>query len=374
MLMMPGVNGSVSASSGPPSDFEWDALAPIVLAGSQTWRDTPFDNLMSRPLLPVAQLPLIGYALRWLRAAGAPRATVCANGASAEIARHLRPYRRAFPALAFHDDRAPRGAAGSARDAALGTDAAFFVVVDATTVPDVDLARVATEHRATGAALTIVVQPAGRDSAQTGLVPTGIYLFSRRALEAVPPTGYQDIKESLIPRLYAQGELVTTTEAEGVCPRVLEAQTYLSVSQRLIAETTGGRRGFGMDGAGMAEATLHPRARVSPSALLIGPVIVEENAEIRDGATIVGPASIGAGSVVECGALISRSVLWANCVVGEGAVVDRCVLAEGVRVAGDSQLVGAVRSGERKRGDQPAVTPPMPELEPAVSVGRLAYR
>lgn len=343
----------------------------LVLAGSHNWRDTAFDNLMPRPLLPVAQLPLIAYSLRWLRAFGATSATVCSNGFSNDIRDLVRPFRRWLPPLAFHDDAAPRGAAGSARDAALATDGDLFVVVDATTIPDVDLQRVIDEHRITGAALTIVVQPGMDDSSrQRGLVPTGIYVFSRRALEAVPATGYQDIKESLIPKLYATGELVTTTEAEGPCPRVMDANSYLSVSQRIISESTNRRdQVFGEhEMSPRLGVTIHPRARVSDAALIVGPVLIDAGAEVLAGATIVGPASVGPNCIVSSGALVSRSILWSGCVVLDGAVVDRAVLADDVRVNAGQRVVGMVKSSGKVRRREPAeALTPVPELAPATT-------
>jgi len=38
------------------------------------------------------------------------------------------------------------------------------------------------------------------------VLPAGVYVFERRALEHVASTGFQDIKENLIPRLHRAGE------------------------------------------------------------------------------------------------------------------------------------------------------------------------
>ncbi|HET7696803.1 MAG TPA: NDP-sugar synthase [Vicinamibacterales bacterium] len=360
--------------------FAFDA---ILLAGTHAWRRTAFDQLLPRPVLPVAQLPLMAHPLRWLRAAGASRVTICANGGATQLREHLDPVQHLLPALTFHEDPSPRGAAGSARDAALASDADLFVVADATTIPDVSLLRVLLEHQESRAALTVIVQPsnAARGTSLvptglygSGLVPTGLYIFSRRAFEYVPAAGYQDIKESLIPRLYAAGELVVTSEAESHCPRVLDARTYLAVSHRAIARSTQQLDPLGappLDGM----PSIHPSAHVSPSALLVGPVLVGRGAEIHDDAVIVGPASIGAHSVVGRGALISRSVVWDHCTIGETAAVDRSVLASGVSVAAGASLVGAIQVGVRPApAKDPVVVAPHPAMEPAVNARGLAFR
>jgi NDP-sugar pyrophosphorylase family protein len=355
------------------------AFEAVVLAGTTAWRKTAFDQLLPRPVLPVGQLPLMAHPLRWLRAAGASRVTICASGLAPQLREHLEPIRHLLPELTFHEDQSPRGAAGSARDAALATDADLFVVADATTIPDVSLLRVLAEHQESRAALTIVVQPSASGapsklSSRGGtLVPTGLYVFSRRAFEYVPAAGYQDIKESLIPRLYAAGELVATSEAESQCPQVLDARTYLAVSHRTIARAAA-PAGI-VDALFEAAPTIDPSARISATALLVGPVLVGPGVEIHDEAVIVGPASIGADSIVERGALVSRSVVWNGCTIGADAQVDRSVLSTGVAIASAARLVGAIRVAVRPAA--PAdVQPPLgvPALEPAVEPSGLAFR
>lgn len=361
------------------------AFEAVMLAGTTAWRKTAFDQLLPRPVLPVGQLPLMAHPLRWLRAAGASRVTICANGLASQLRDHLDPIAHLLPALTFHEDQSPRGAAGSARDAALATDADLFVVADATTIPDVSLLRVLAEHQESRAALTIVVQPANAGQPMSGaghaapggragsLVPTGLYVFSRRAFEYVPAAGYQDIKESLIPRLYAAGELVVTSEAESQCPQVLDAKTYLAVSHRTIARAAA-PAGIG-DALFEAAPTIHPSARVSPTALLVGPVLVGPGVEIHDDAVVIGPASLGADSIVERGALVSRSVVWSGCNVGADAQVDRSILSTGVTIEPSARLVGAVRVAARpavRKEVRPAVT--VPALEPAVEARGLAFR
>ena len=349
------------------------AFEAVLLAGTHAWRKTAFDQLLPRPVLPVAQMPLMAHPLRWLRAAGASRVTICANGLAPQLRDHLEPIQHLLPALTFHEDQSPRGAAGSARDAALATDGNLFVVADATTIPDVSLLRVLAEHQEAGAALTIIVQPSS--SGRTGsLVPTGLYVFSRRAFDYVAAAGYQDIKESLIPRLYAAGELVMTSEAESQCAQVIDAKTYLAVSHRTIARATTAAAILG-DLATDAAPTIDPSARVSPTALLVGPVLVGPGAQIHDDAVIVGPASIGADSIVERGALVSRSVIWDECTVGTEASVDRSVLSTGVTVAPATRLVGAIHVAVRpaiKKDVRPAVA--VPALEPTVDARGLAFR
>src|SRR5262245_54784094 len=182
----------------------------IVLAGGYSWSDSPFDRLVPRPLLPVADSPLSSDALGWLHANGILNAVVCINRPTRDLpARLARHVPADLMGLTYHEDVTQRGPAGCVRDAASESAADTFIVADATVIPNVDLAGVLLHHRVSGAALTIVAHhehPPGRHTGHQ--VPCGIYIIDRRALDHVKDVGYVDIKENLIPTLHESGERV----------------------------------------------------------------------------------------------------------------------------------------------------------------------
>jgi len=298
----------------------------IVLAGAYPGGQSALDQLAPRPLLPVAQQPLITYALRWMKGGGLSRATICANSEARAVRAHLNGSAIAMR-IDYLEDWSPRGAAGCVRDAGIKTDADTFVVADGTSVPVVDLGELLESHRAAGAAVTVVV---GADAAGR-LRPSGVYVFDRRSFDFIPADGFQDIKEKLIPRLYGLGEQVSTHMARAVAPRVVNTDTYLALNQwavERVSRDLDPADGFRASG----DAVVHESAAVDRSARLLGPVLLGPQVSVQAGATLVGPVSIGAGTTVGRGAVVSRSVAWNECVIGEGAFVDRCMLADGASI------------------------------------------
>ena len=61
--------------------------------------------------------------------------------------------------------------------------------------------------------------------------------------------------------------------------------------------------------------------RVHPSASIVGPVILQDDAEIRENATLIGPAVIGRASIVGPGATVAQCVVGAGQVVVPGATI-----------------------------------------------------
>ena len=89
-------------------------------------------------------------------------------------------------------------------------------------------------------------------------------------------------------------------------------QGLLALNERMVLALA--RRTPTRDGLG---SSLHaaPGVRVHPSATLVGPVVLQEGAEVGEGVTIIGPTVVGKGSRVEAGATL------AQCVIGSGQVV-----------------------------------------------------
>jgi mannose-1-phosphate guanylyltransferase len=313
----------------------------IVLAGAYSGGQSALEQLAPRPLLPVAQQPLITYALRWMKGGGLSRATICANSEARAVRAHLGGSPGGMR-IDYLEDWSPRGAAGCVRDAGIKTDADTFVVADGTSVPVVDLEELLETHQANGAALTVVV---GADAAGR-LRPSGVYVFDRWCFGFIPEDGFQDIKEKLIPRLYGAGEQVSTHMARAVAPRVVNTDTYLALNQWVLERVSRDldlADGFRASG----DVVSHESAEVDGSARLLGPVLLGPRVSIRAGATIVGPASIGPGTTVGAGAVVCRSVAWSECRVGEGAFVDRCMLADGASIEPRGTAFGVLKTGGR---------------------------
>jgi NDP-sugar pyrophosphorylase family protein len=330
----------------------------IILAGTYQWSGASFENLLPRPLLPVAQAPLISYSLRWMAEGGVARLFICLNEATRRVRDYIGDGAHLGVSVEYYEDASPRGAAGCARDVASRSDARTFLVSDGTVVPTVDRDHLLASHYESGAALTVVVHRDDHAESQTApLSPAGIYVADRSVFDYVAPSGFQDIKESLIPRLHRVGLRVRTHLAEGCCPRVVDAGSYLTVSHWMICRLVyehGTGDGWSPVYSGAGEVLAHPTAWVDPGAKLLGPVLLGPGIRVKDGAAIVGPASVGAESTIGEGAVVSRSVTWERCVVNEGAFLDACVLADDAQVDAGADLCGAVvmAAAARSRPDR----------------------
>jgi NDP-sugar pyrophosphorylase family protein len=286
-----------------------------------------------------------------MRDGGITGATVCVNSASRAVRSYLGDGSRLSLSVKYLEDWTPRGAAGCLRDASAQSQAETFVVADGTAIPAVNLKGLLAAHRASGAALTIVVHDDAAFVApdQRLLSPAGIYVVDSRVLQLVAATSYQDIKESLIPQLYRAGERIGIHRGVGACPRILDAESYLAVNHWMIqsmADGSAALAGYRALGGGVLA---HPSAEVDSGAVLLGPILLGPSARVERGATIVGPVALGAHSLVEAGALVSRTVTWSHSVIGREAVVDQCVVADQAVILPRSNVVHSIQAPQRPR-------------------------
>lgn len=140
--------------------------------------------------------------------------------------------------------------------------------------------------------------------------PIGLYMLSRRTLELVPPIGYFDLKEQLLPAVAAAGLSVSVERIE--CDR-----GWAGTREGYLSAVT--RRGTGMGS-------------------VAGGAVVAPNARIEGGAIVC------AGARVDSGALVVSSVVLPGAAIGQNAVVARSVVVPGATVAPGVLIVDSVHA------------------------------
>ena len=261
--------------------------------------------------------------------------TVCGNRETRALDAHIGRYLPDDIVVTYREDAMPRGAAGCLRDAADADPCEAYVVTDAAALPgSVDLSHLLEQHFASRADVTVVVysEPLRNGHGPCAVIPVGIYVVNRSAVESVSARGFVDIKEHLIPRLYEAGARVLVYETRRPVPRVLNAQTYLAVNAMAIES----RVTEDVPPAGhvrRGEALIHAEARVASDAVLAGPVLIGQGAQICSGAVVIGPTSIGCDAVINEGALVSRSAVWRRARVAAGSTLDLCIVGDGAMIS-----------------------------------------
>lgn len=207
-------------------------MRAVVMAGGRGTRMLPYTTVLPKPLLPVGERPILAIVLEQLAAAGTERVDLCVGYLGELIRAYLMQAALEIGDLevVLHEEAEPLGTAGALRE--LPAFDAPFLSLNGDVLTSLDFAALMREHRASGAALTVAVQPretpigsgvlelAGdrvtayvEKPVLTHLVSLGIYALHPRAL-AYLPEGCVDVP-TLVEALITAGEVVHAHRFEG---------------------------------------------------------------------------------------------------------------------------------------------------------------
>ncbi len=342
------------------------------MAGGEGTRLRPLTSTTPKPLVPLANRPMMEHVLHLLRRHGFDDIVVTVAFLANQVKTYFGDGSEFGVRLTYVDEARPLGTAGSVANARdLLTEP--FLVISGDVLTDVDLTALVERHRQGTAcatlALTSVYDPVefgivitnpdgsierflekpswGRVFSDT--INTGIYVIEPSVLSRIPAGQAADFSADVFPALLAAGERLNGAVIEGYWEDVGTLNAYLSAHQDILDQRVQvDIPGFQINnGVWLGEG-----ADVSPDAVITAPAVVGPGATVAAGARIGPYTVLGHNVRVQADAQLERSVVHDNVfagarLVGRGAVVGRsCNLRTNVRlgegsVLGDQVIVGA---------------------------------
>lgn len=276
----------------------------MILSAGLGTRLRPLTIVRAKPAIPVGGEPMIRRIARWLAGGGVteivinlhhlPETIASAIGDGSDLAVRVR-YSWEQPAIL--------GAAGGPRHALPIVGADEFLLINGDVLTDVDLGALAGAHRASGARVTLALVPNRQPQRYGGvrLAPDGrVVGFARRG-------------QSADTYLFVGPQVVQAGVFHQVPPGQ-PAKSIGGVYDRLIEQEPGAVRGFVSDALFWDVGTVPDYWSTSWSF-------------INNGA-----GAYGRRVRIDPTARITRSILWDDIEVSRDAVLDECLVTDGVRV------------------------------------------
>lgn len=338
-------------------------MKAVVMAGGEGSRLRPLTVDRPKPMVPVANAPVMEHILLLLRRHGIREVVATVQYLAAAVQDYFREGEDLGIQLQYSVEERPLGTAGSVKLAEEFLDEPFLVISgDALT--NFDLTAVVNFHRESGACATltlcrvpnplefgvVVTDQSGRivqfqEKPSWGevlgdTINTGIYVLNAELLEMVPRDQPFDFSNDLFPRLLRNKMPMYGYIAEGYWTDVGSVDEY----RRANSDAVNGQAGVALPPS-EGGVMLGLGTEVNPRARLFGNVLLGRDCQVRAGAVINGPTVIGDYTVIDENARIDQSVLWSNCYVGRNAQLTSCVVGrqtsiyEGARVA-EAAVIG----------------------------------
>lgn len=315
----------------------------MILAGGLSTRLHPLTLDLPKPLVPVFDRPVVDHIIDYLASHGVDDIIINVHYFAAEIESYIGDGSRWGVSISYLREPELMGSAGAVKQVATRFGETF-VVIGCDDVTDVDLSEAVRFHRDRGAEATIVLHEASEVSQygvvvtdgdglivgfqekpragteKSKLVNTGIYIFEPSVLGRIPAATFYDFGKQVFPEMLASRARFFGMRTTSYWCDIGTPAEY----RRCHFDALDGR------------VRLRPRdGAIVRDGVLLGP-----DTQIDKAARVVRPASIGARSRVDAGAVVERSILWDDVVIEAGAIVRDAVLGEGVRVAADSRVEG----------------------------------
>lgn len=311
----------------------------MILAGGEGTRLRPLTQSVPKPLIPIANIPLLSRTLRWIGGQGVEEVAINLYHRPQAIRDAIGDGQRmGLRRVHYSLEESLLGTAGAVKKCAPLFEGGPFLVIYGDNLIEADLKKLLAFHRLRGAEATIALFKAPNPSA-CGIVTTdengrvtrfqekpraeevfadtanaGIYVLEPSVLKDIPVSGPYDFGNDVFPRLLNEGRSLWATMLDG----------YI--------QDTGTPEGYRKANADV----LLGRAPNVRGQLIKNPpnfTLIEEGAHVAPSVRFRGVNVIGAGARVGEGAQLTDCILWERAVVGERAQTTRGILAAGATVA-----------------------------------------
>ncbi len=329
-------------------------MKALVLAGGFGTRLRPLSCSRPKTLFPLANQPIIDYALQSLAEGGVDTVILSVHYMADQIVRYLGPTKYDMDILISREQR-PLGKGGGIKNAEDILNGEPFIVFNGDIIADLDLRRFKSFHEEKGGLATIalyqVTDPSRYGSveldregritrfvekpepgqAPSNLINAGIYVLEPEVLEYMPPGKKFDTEEEVFPIL-AQESKLFGFEFHGYWSDIGVPEEYLNANATMLDKRSGGPDNV--------------NANVDPTATVKKPCILGDNVNIGTDSVIGPDVSIMDNVHVGRGVTIENSVIFAGvsiedhssvrgALIGENAVLERRVRVESGSLIGD---------------------------------------
>ncbi|MGH9090250.1 MAG: sugar phosphate nucleotidyltransferase [Acidimicrobiales bacterium] len=354
-------------------------MKAVIMAGGEGTRLRPLTSNQPKPMLPMANRPMMEHVVHLLRRHGITDIVVTVAFMANAIRTYFGDGSEMDVRMVYATEETPLGTAGSVLNAREELDERFLVI-SGDVLTDIDLSAVVDYHERKGALATLALC-AVENPLEFGIViadedgtierflekptwgevfsdtiNTGIYVLEPEIFDFIPAGRPVDFSGEVFPEVLASGRPIYGYVAEGYWEDVGTTEAYLKAHQDILDEKVAVQ----IDGFPLRPGVwLGKGSTVDPSATVDGPAVIGDNCTVGAGVVLGEYTTLGSNVRIADGAEIRRSVVADNGYLGAGArlagaVVGRsCDLRQGARcepgsVLGEGCLVGAhaeVRAG-----------------------------
>ena len=320
-------------------------MKAMILGAGVGSRLDPLTRSLPKPAVPVVGKPVIGHLCDLLRRHGVTEVVINVHYLADRLIAAVGDGSAYGVRITYaREDRLWGDAGGLKRVADFFAGEEQILVLGGDDLTDMDIGAIVKKHHEKNAVATIGVTPVEEtrefgvavadddgiisafqekprpEEALSNLANTGIYVFHPKVLEFIPESTFYGLGRDVLPGLLAAGERLVAVPSSAYWKDVGNLTVYRQVQRDIL------------DGRVFAE--------LPAGAEREGDVVCCAGSRVAG--KVEGYSVVGAGAVVEAGAIVRDSILWDGAVVKAGTYLENGIVGAGVTVSCSHGAFGGI--------------------------------
>jgi mannose-1-phosphate guanylyltransferase/phosphomannomutase len=335
-------------------------MKAVIMAGGFGTRLRPLTNNIPKPMVSVANKPMMEHIIDLLRKHGLTEIIALLYFQAEEIKNYFGDGSKFGVKIEYILQPEDYGTAGSVKNAEKLLDQPFLVI-SGDVLTDLDLKKAIEFHSQNKALATMVLtrmdnplsygivitESDGRierflekptwGEVFSDTVNTGIYILEVDALKRIPPKQNFDFSKDLFPLMLKNKDKLYGYIAQGYWRDVGNLEEYFQAHQDILnGKVKIELEGNKLDRQG-AVVFAGKNAHIEKEVSFKGTTILGDNCSIKAG-VLIEDSVIGRDTEIGKGTNISRSIVWERVKIGSENVINEAIIANNVKIGKEALL------------------------------------
>lgn len=332
----------------------------MVLAAGLGTRLRPLTDLISKPMAPIVNKPVMEHIIELLIKHGYKDVVCNLHYYPEAIKNHFGDGAKWEINISYSFEEVLMGTAGGVKNVEGFFSGKTFLVISGDALTDINLADVVEFHKQKGGIATLVLTEV-EDPSQFGVViiddnnkiigfqekplpgeeksnlaNSGIYVFESEIFKHIPENQFYDFGKNVFPGLLEAGIDYYGFKHNHYWNDVGNLEEY----QRGNFDALEGKVSVNIPGNQIREGVwVGKSCRIQEEVVIIPPVCIGDNCTIKKGAKLFGPIILGNNTIVDERAVLYRGIKWGSGYIGKDASLIGAIIGYNAKIKDKASIL-----------------------------------
>jgi len=340
----------------------------MVLAAGLGTRLRPLTDLISKPMAPIVNKPVMEHIIELLAKYGFTEIVCNLHWYPEDIKNYFGDGSKWGVSIAYSYEDKLLGTAGGVKNVEDFFEERTFLVISGDALTDIDLESLIEFHKEKSCISTIVLtrvedtsqygvvlldkdnkiygfqeKPLGGE-AESSLANSGIYVFEPKILKYVPEGKFYDFGKNLFPDLLKKkisyygyvhnqywNDVGSLSEYQRGNFDALERKVKVKIPGKMIKEGV----------------WIGKNCKIQEDVIIIPPVCIGNNCTIKKGAKLFGPIILGDNTIVDERAVMYRGIKWGSGYIGKDTSLIGAIIGYDAKIKNKASILEKAVIGSR---------------------------